>query len=343
MRIGIVNDQALDVEMLRHVLAESRKHDVAWVARDGAEAVDWCLRDRPDLVLMDMHMPRLDGVEATRRIMVQAPCPILVVTGSVDSDAARVFEALGAGALDAVNTPAPGAPGKQHDPATLLLKIDTIAKLIGPARVEISLLRKQVGLRDRSETLDRLVAIGSSAGGPAALASVLAKLPADFPAPIVIIQHLDEHFAGGMADWLNQKSVLPVRLAREGDRPMRGAVLLAGTGDHLVFVNRDTLGYTRHPRDCAYRPSVDVFFESVVRHWEGEAVGALLTGMGRDGARGLKALRDAGHHTLAQDRATCAVYGMPKAAADLNAAVEILSLDQIADAFRRRFKEPITP
>src|SRR5258706_16478168 len=218
MRIGIVNDQALDVEVLRRVLADSRKHEVAWVARDGAEAVDWCLRDRPELVLMDMQMPRLDGVEATRRIMVQVPCPILVVTASVDSDTARVFEALGAGALDAVNTPAPVGPGKKHDSTTLLQKIDTIAKLIGPAGIETPLLRKQVGSPARMDTLERLVVIGSSAGGPAALASVLAKLAADFPAPIVIIQHLDEHFAGGMADWLHQKSVPPGGLARQGER-----------------------------------------------------------------------------------------------------------------------------
>ena len=175
-----------------------------------------------------------------------------------------------------------------------------------------------------------LVGIGASAGGPAALATLLAGLPAGFPAAIVIVQHLDAHLAQGMADWLGQHSPLPVRVIAEGDRPAIGSVLLAATSDHLVFKSPERLGYSPDPREYVYRPSVDAFFRSVGRHWRGEAVGVLLTGMGRDGALGLKALRDQGRYTIAQDEQSSAVYGMPKAAAKLDAAVEILPVAQIA-------------
>jgi chemotaxis response regulator CheB len=176
----------------------------------------------------------------------------------------------------------------------------------------------------------RLIVIGASAGGPAATATVLRGLPKDLAAAIVIVQHVDERFAAGMAEWLDQVSVLPVRVAREGDPLLVSAVLLAATNDHLTLKSANRLGYSVEPSHCLYRPSVDVFFHSVCRLWPGDAVGVLLTGMGRDGAVGLKALRDLGHHTIAQDEATSAVYGMPKAAATLNAAVDILPAEDIA-------------
>jgi two-component system response regulator WspF len=174
-----------------------------------------------------------------------------------------------------------------------------------------------------------LVAIGASAGGPAALATLLRSLPADFAAAVVVVQHVDRQFAAGMAEWLHGASGFAVRLAESGDRPVPGTVLLAGTADHLALTASRHLGYTPEPREYAYRPSVDVFFESVCRHWRGEAIGVLLTGMGRDGALGLKALRSRGCHTIAQDEATSAVYGMPKAAVKLNAAVEVLPIERI--------------
>ena len=171
--------------------------------------------------------------------------------------------------------------------------------------------------------------IGASAGGPAALAKVLSELPADFPAAVAIVQHVDVQFAPGLANWLAGHTPLHVRLAEEGDRPQAGAVLLAGRESHLVLTTSMRWGYVRASVDCVHRPSVDALFESVSQHWKGRAVGVLLTGMGRDGAVGLQMLRGHGHYTIAQDRATSAVYGMPKAAAELNAAMEILALDKI--------------
>jgi len=181
----------------------------------------------------------------------------------------------------------------------------------------------------------QLVAIGSSAGGPAALAKILGGLAAPFPAAIVVVQHGDENLAAGLTDWLARYSALPIRLAADGERPEPGSVLIAATSEHLVLTSGARLHYTAEPSNAIHRPSVDLFFQSVSRMWRGEVIGVLLTGMGRDGAVGLKALRDAGHHTIAQDQASSAVYGMPKEAAKLQAAVDILPVDGIAPRLLR--------
>ena len=325
MRIGIVNDRPLAVAALRRAVSLEPEHDVIWVAKNGAEAIAMCEREMPHLVLMDLLMPEMDGVEATRRIMASTPCPILIVTMSVAANAGRAFDAMGYGALDVVDTPAFVSDDLRLDAAPLLTKIDTIGRMTGERR-----LRTREPRPVHHAQLRRLVAIGASAGGPAALALMLRALPASFSAGIVVVQHVDESFATGMADWLSDQCSLSVRIAHEGDAPSPGTVLLAGSSDHLAVNSSGRLYYTPEPIEYVYRPSVDVFFESVSRHWPGDAIGVLLTGMGRDGALGLKAIRNKGFHTIAQDEATCAVYGMPKAAVKLNAATEILAVDRIA-------------
>ncbi|MDS0792058.1 chemotaxis response regulator protein-glutamate methylesterase [Burkholderia pseudomultivorans] len=325
MNIGIVNDLPLAVEAMRRALAQRPEHRVLWVATDGAQAVELCAAQPPDVVLMDLVMPRFDGIEATRRIMrSERPCAILIVTNSIGANTWRVFEAMGAGALDAVDTPQLGE-GAAGDSAKLLLaKIDQIGRQLavpGAARAACTAGRADAG---------PLIAIGASAGGPGALASILGGLPAGFSAPIVIVQHVDRAFAEGMAQWLDGQTPLTVRVAREGERPQPGTALLAATDDHLRITRAGTLEYTREPASTPYRPSVDVFFNSLTEHWPGRVIGVLLTGMGRDGAIGLKALRMKGYHTIAQDEATSAVYGMPKAAATLGAARAILPLERIA-------------
>lgn len=336
MRIGIANGSPLAAEALRRAVTLSPANEVIWTARDGDEAVDLCARSRPELLLMDLIMPVMDGVEATRRIMAQTPCAILIVTADVEANVSRVFEAMGYGALDAVDTPALGYGDAPFTAEPLLAKIAAIAKL----------LRERASAFGADDVGDaagpsqrKLLAIGASAGGPAAVAAVLDGLPTDFPAAVVVVQHVDERFAAGMAEWLNSRLLLPVRLAVEGDPLRAGTVLMAGTGDHLALRDPNHLGYTADPRDYAYRPSVDVFFQSVCRRWRGPAVGVLLTGMGRDGAVGLKAMRDRGCYTIAQDKATSAVYGMPKAAAALAAAVDILPLPRIGAKLLEIFAE----
>jgi two-component system, chemotaxis family, response regulator WspF len=334
MKIGIVNDSPIAVEALRRAVSLRLEHHVVWVASDGREAIEFCRAQTPDVVLMDLIMPVVDGVEATRQIMAHSPCAILVVTVDVDANAGRVYEALGAGALDAISTPQLDSRDLHKTAAALLAKIDQFGGVIGDRASQMRALPATLAITGERAPL---VAIGASAGGPTALATLLAALPADFNAAIVIVQHVDRAFAAGMADWLNQQSILPVRLAEAGDRPQSGVVLLAGTNDHLHLATAQTLGYTIDPAEVPYRPSVDVFFQSVAQRWTGRAVGVLLTGMGRDGALGLLAMRAKGYYTIAQDEASSAVYGMPKAAAALDAAVAILPLQRIAEALLSQF------
>jgi two-component system, chemotaxis family, response regulator WspF len=326
VRIGIVNDLSMAAETLRRLICASGEHKVVWIARDGAEAVTLSERDLPDLVLMDLIMPYMDGVEATRRIMNHTPCPILIVTASVGGNAAMVFEALGAGALDAIETP---VIGSEKIGQALLMKIKSIERQsTAQEHFTDDILPKA------ESAANQLILIGASAGGPAALVEVLSALPQNFPPAIVIVQHIDEQFAPGLVEWLNGHSQLPVRLAREGDSLSSGTVLVAGSADHLVFKDSHRLGYTAEPEGNPYHPSVDVFFWSAARFFRGPMIGVLLTGMGRDGARGLKTLRDGGHPTIAQDQRTSAVYGMPKAAAAIDAASEILPLEKIGPRLR---------
>ncbi|KPA92875.1 MULTISPECIES: chemotaxis response regulator protein-glutamate methylesterase [Pseudomonas] len=327
MRIAIVNDMPMAVEALRRALAFEPAHQVIWVANNGADAVRLCAEDTPDLILMDLIMPVMDGVEATRRIMAESPCAIVIVTVDRQQNVHRVFEAMGHGALDVVDTPAIGGANPRDAAAPLLRKILNISWLIGQRG---SRVRSVPTPGENGGDRQKLVAIGSSAGGPAALENLLKGLPSDFPAAIVLVQHVDQVFAAGMAEWLGSACGLPVRLARDGEPPQNGTVLLAGTNHHIRLLQNGTLAYTAEPVNEIYRPSIDVFFESVANYWKGDAVGVLLTGMGRDGAQGLKLMRERGYLTIAQDQESSAVYGMPKAAAAIDAAVEIRSLNRIA-------------
>jgi two-component system response regulator WspF len=340
MRIGIVNDIKVAAEGLRKVVTGIPDHSVAWIAQDGAEAVEKCRQDTPDLILMDLIMPVMDGVEATRRIMASTPCPILVVTATIDGNSSKVFGALGAGALDVVQMPLLGGKGQADGASAIKFKIATLRRRTsGDQRLTSVSKPTRIDPLPVADGKERLVAIGASAGGPAAVATILSNLRSDFPASVIVVQHIDARFAPAMVSWLNEQSKVPVRIAVQGERPQKGTVLIAGTNDHLAFINAASLGYTEEPRDCNYRPSVDVFFESVVRHWPGEVVGVLLSGMGKDGAQGLKSLRDAGAFTIAQDSATSAVYGMPKAAAELKAATKILPIHEIAGELMSFFSD----
>jgi len=323
MRIAIVNDQIMAIEAWQNLLLTVSDYQIAWIAQNGAQAVSKCLQDRPDLILMDLLMPVMDGVQATRLIMQQSPCPILLVTSNTNQDTSKVFEALGYGALDSINISA--QEKNQQDKKSLLHKISTIRKL------------KEIGRTPKesfSHLTTPLVVIGASTGGPQALSTILSGLPAQFPAAMVIIQHIDLEFSAGLVEWLNQQTPLLVRTAVEGDRLTKGTVLVAATNDHLYIQKNLTLSYTPHPKHYPYRPSVDVFFESLAKNWRQTGTAVLLTGMGKDGAAGLKLLHSQGWHTIAQDQATCVVYGMPKAAAQLKAATQILPLQGIVRALK---------
>ncbi|MBE9210055.1 chemotaxis response regulator protein-glutamate methylesterase [Nostoc sp. LEGE 06077] len=340
MRIAIVNDLTIAVTALRRVLQTCPEYQVVWVARNGAEAITKCAQDTPDLILMDLLMPVMDGVEATKQIMQNSPCAIVIVTANAEQNVTKVYEAMGYGAVDAVNTPVVAGSDKAQSETQLLVKIARIGKTLKKSSVSTKTKlpitpRNDERQSDLSLTVP-LVVIGSSTGGPKALATILSKLPANFNAAIAIIQHVDAQFSTGFVEWLDQQTPLSVKLAVAGDRLRLGTVIVAGTNDHLYLKPDLTLGYTKDPVDYPYRPSVDVFFKSVSQYWKRQGTAILLTGMGRDGAEGLSALRLRGWHTIAQDKASCVVYGMPKAAVELDAAVEILPLDNMATTLLKK-------
>lgn len=340
MRIAIVNDMPMAVEALRRVITTVPQYQIAWIAADGEEAVRQSRADTPDLILMDLIMPRMDGAEASRLIMRDSPCAILIVTATVDGHSSKVFEAMGWGALDAINTPVLDSSREPGRGSELLAKIAMLSKLIGKSPTP-SLSTRVAADNVRPQPDFPLIAIGASTGGPAALARVLALLPAALQAAITIVQHVDEVFAPGLASWLAKQSWRDVRTIRANDRPDPSLVQIASTNGHLLLTPELTFTYSTEPEDYYYRPSVNVFFHSVARWWPGAAIGVLLTGMGADGAEGLLEMRRSGWYTVAQDQATCVVYGMPKAAAKIGAAVEILPLDQIAGAISREAAFPV--
>ncbi len=340
MRIGIVNDMLLAREALKRVVLAIPGYQIAWTAQDGAEAVERAVKDRPDLILMDLFMPRMDGAEATRRIMAESPCPIVVVTATVSGHINKVYEAMGHGALDAVDTPVLGPGGGLAGAAALKEKIDTIAKLTGnvPGLVPRAVAGPSAsapgttpGTRPSINPFP-LVLLGASTGGPNALAEILGGLPRNWDACLLIVQHIDAAFAPGLAQWLSERTGHTIELTAEGDRPAPGRRLLAATNDHMVLSSERRLRYVAEPEDLSFRPSVDLLFNSVAEHWPDPGVAVLLTGMGRDGAAGLLRLRRRRWHTIAQDEASSIVYGMPRAAVELGAAVEVLPVSRIAAA-----------
>jgi two-component system response regulator WspF len=334
IRIAIVHHHSLSRELLRKILGAAADCQIVWIAGDEREALRKCDRDRPDLLLLDLALPGTDCAAMICAVMKSSPCAILALTESVTGQAAKVFEAMGCGALDAVQTPAINARGVMEGDRQLLKKIATIGKLLGKntCRTPFSDVSPQL----LSEKLPPLVVVGCSTGGPKALAGILSSLPADLGAAMVIVQHVDIQFAGGLAEWLNSQTPLSVALVKEGAPLTPNRVLVAATNDHVVLDADLALHYTVEPRDYPYRPSVNTFFESVRKYWPNPCVAVLLTGMGRDGAEGLTSLRRAGWHTIAQDEKTSVVYGMPAAAVELGGAVEVLPLDKIGPAIRKR-------
>lgn len=333
MKIAIVNDTRLIAEALRrHVMQE---HEVIWVASSGMQALQFCADNRPDLILMDLVMPEMDGVETTRLIMQSTPCAILIVTASPEQRTGQIFRALGAGALDVTATPviAGDLSGNTADNCLLLKKIKTIGRLISApaARPQQHVPPQPTAVQgcNNSTQTKTLVAIGASTGGPVALAKLLKIWTPPADCALVLVQHIDLAFTDSFAHWLSAQIDFPIQVIEHSAPVTPGKIFMAKTNDHLLLNERQCFSYSPEPVDYSYRPSVDVFFHGIARHWRRKAIGVLLTGMGRDGAQGLLAMRKAGKLTIAQNQASSAVYGMPRAAADIHAAEKILSLEDI--------------
>jgi len=336
-RVAIVNDLAMAREALRRVVLSVPGTEVAWMAENGAEALRRALSDRPDLVLMDLIMPVMDGVECTRRLMREAPCPVVVVTATVEGNASRVYDAIGAGALDAVETPRLSPDGARGE-RPLVEKIGAVrrmraADLAGAGTAPSPIARAaDAASSARPGAGCPVIAIGASTGGPQAVATVLDGIPNPAPAGIVVVQHMDPHFLPGLATWLSGRTRRAVRLVRAGDRPDPAAVLVAGEARQLVMRADGAMDYVDGDPSAVHRPSVDVFFESLAAARAVGGVAMLLTGMGRDGAAGLLALRRAGWPTYAQDRDTSVVWGMPGAAHSMGAVEHLLPLGELGPA-----------
>ena len=332
MKIGIVEPELVQREKLARLVREKLGWQVLWEVSNGPAAVRRCLNQKPELILMALTLPGgEDGMFVTRSIMKENPCAIVIITHS-EHKSARIFKALSAGALDAVEMPSGQADSIGH----FLSKMKSIETLVQDNKAEESNVHKSASLikKQAAQSAEMLIAIGCSTGGPGAVALLLAELPVDLPAAIVIVQHVDEEYASGMAEWLDSQIPMPTRIIQGGEKPEVGTVLLAKTNDHLVMDPTGRLAYTREPVENPYRPSVDEFFCSAGQYWRDKMMAVLLTGMGRDGGRGLLALRRLGYHTFAQNEASCAVYGMPQDAVQRGAADDIMTPQEIGQRLR---------
>ncbi|MCB1111853.1 MAG: chemotaxis-specific protein-glutamate methyltransferase CheB [Chlamydiales bacterium] len=333
MRIGIVNDVRMAVEILRRLIVKDKKNEVAWVAYNGEEAIKRCQEDTPDLILMDLVMPVMNGVEATRIIMKNTPCAILIVTASVEGNLNMVFNAMGHGALDVVRTPSLDANCGGEDGELLLKKVKNIGVIVAGAKAKVGDSESTDDIRNvKASEVPRLLAIGASTGGPNALAKIVSQFPADVPFATVIIQHVDEEFAPGFAQWISSQTKVPVALAKHGARIREGVIYIAEKNAHLIVTKNGCFQYYCSQENISYCPSVDVFFNSIAENWPSIGIGALLTGMGSDGAQGLKALKEKNWYTIAEHENSCVVYGMPKVAVNIDAVCAILEVEEIAGA-----------
>lgn len=339
MRVVIVDDSLVAREMLAQILGTDPAIRVVGMAVDGQEGVDMVARLRPDLVTMDIHMPRMDGLEATERIMAYTPTPILVVSSSVHGEGmGRAFDALSAGALEVIKKP---EPRDWADLERIGREVIREVKILAKVRV-ITHIR---GRRSMPERLVprvppkvtggcSIVAIGSSTGGPSALMTVLRPLPAKFPLPIVIAQHIADGFIPGLVGWLNDGCSIAVKAAEDGQPLEPGVACFAPTGRNLR-VSGGAVHFAEPEKGQMYIPSADTLLTSVADAHGSHGIGVLLTGMGADGALGLKAMRDSGAVTIAQDEATSTVFGMPKSAIELGAADKVLAVQDVAGEILR--------
>jgi len=333
IRVLIVEDSTVIRGLLEHIIATDTRLEVAGAAESGEQALHILSRLTPDVIAMDIGLPGIDGLETTRRIMSQMPVPIVVVTagGAWKDSSAAVADAMRAGALTVLEKPS-GTTSADYQ--FLSEKLCTQLVLMSEVKLVRRYREREVALRTpaverRSRSSYWMLGIVCSTGGPQALVTLLGGLGADFPVPIVIVQHMAASFLEGFATWLEGVCPFPVVIANDDTVPAPQTVYIAPADQHLSF-SGGRLRLDSADPICAQRPSGNVLFRTMARSLGRNALGVLLTGMGRDGADGLYDIRRAGGHTIAQDESTCAVYGMPAAAVALGAACETLPLEAIA-------------
>jgi two-component system, chemotaxis family, protein-glutamate methylesterase/glutaminase len=347
-RVLLVEDSATVRGRLREVLQSDPEIELVGEAADGKRAIELCRELRPDVVTMDMMLPVMTGLAATEFIMAHFPTPILIVSASVNrGELFKTYEALAAGAVDVLEKPRGDEPDGSWERKYLqTLKLVSRIRVITHPRARLRPL--EMAAADPRATLSTvpppactLVAIGASTGGPGAIVDILRALPTSFQLPVLLVLHISEPFGVAFADWLDTQANRRVAYPREGEllSSAVGRVVMAPPGRHMLLQGgRFRLSDAPERHSC--RPSVDVLFESLARDQGSAVTACLLTGMGRDGASGLLALRQAGALTIAQDEATCVVYGMPREAVLLNAVSRVLPLGEIAPALARLTTRP---
>lgn len=339
-RVLVVDDSPSVRELLVYILGSDPEIEIVGCAADGEQAVKMAQQKKPDVITMDLHMPKVDGFEATRRIMQLCPTPIVVVSGSEDPDEIGTgFRAIEAGALVIVKRPFGPGNGAHHETSNALIR--TVKSM-----AEVKLVRRwprnpQRGKDmaggadgDAQPALRKLVVIGASTGGPAVLADILAQLPSDYGLPIVIVQHMAPGFVPGFAQWLSSASGFAVRIAGQGDHLAAGHAYVAPDGLQIGITEDSRIALSHARPEHGMCPSVSHLFRSIHRDMCRGTVAVLLTGMGKDGASELRQLKENGAVTIVQDRATAAVYGMPGEAIRQDAARFILTPVEIGKMLR---------
>jgi two-component system, chemotaxis family, protein-glutamate methylesterase/glutaminase len=347
LRVLVTEDSVVARALLVSIVGRDPGLEVVGEARDGEEAVALAAKLKPDVITMDVHMPKLDGLEATRRIMAETPTPIVVISAIDPNDVKMSFEAMGSGALAVLAKPSgPTAPDFNERASEIVSTVKNMAGVrVVKRRPRLSPRAAQSAVRSPQSasapppptaTAPRrrieVVAIGSSTGGPDALGKIIRALPANAPVPILIVQHITVGFHQGLVDWLNNVTPLSVKLGEEGHRPVAGEVILAPGEHHMSVDGSKRIKLTAESPVRGHRPSATHLFRSVAQVYAANALGVILTGMGDDGADGLVELRRAGSWVIGQDEATCVVYGMPREAAARGAVSEVLPLPEIAGA-----------
>lgn len=338
IKVLITEDSPVARELLKHILGADPQINILGTAHDGFEALEFVCRNKPDVVTMDVNMPRMTGFEATRRIMEIAPVPIVICSASWKPTATEAFRAIEAGALAVVEKPV--GPGHPKHEAMARSLVETVKRMS-----EVRVVRRWTAQREARAARAappkppaaagaplKIIAIGASTGGPPVVLRILSGLPRDFPVPVVVVQHIAAGFIEGMADWLRQRTGLPIHVPAHGDRLQPGHVYLAPDGFQMAVDKNLRVALSDAPAENGLRPSVSHLFRSVAGAFGPAAAGVLLTGMGRDGAAELKLMRDRGAPTIAQDKESATVDGMPGAARELGAALYVLPPDRIAPA-----------
>jgi two-component system chemotaxis response regulator CheB len=338
IRVLLADDSPTARALLGGILREAGGFLVVGEATDGLEAVQLVERLAPDLVLMDVHMPVLDGIAATREIMMRVPCPILIVSAATARDVNLSLTATHAGALLAL--PKPDGPGSGRFPAQ---RDEIIAMARAMANVKVVRRWRTEDRPPPTRPVGKtppgsaeLIAIAASTGGPAALRVILDALPPDFPAPLVLVQHIARDFAAGFVDWLAGSGRLRVKLASDGERLLAGTVYVAPDDRHLVVTRDGCAALSADSKQGGFRPSANALFESVGLSYGRRATAVIMTGMGTDGADGLEVAHARGTYVVAQDEASSIVFGMAREAIARGVADRVLALEHIAPCLLER-------